>query len=267
MAHITINYFSNALLKDCQVDVLLPQKTADTPDWDEQILSNLPVLYLLHGMSDNNTSWLRKTRLERLVKNTPVAVVLPNADLSWYSNTTYDMNYYDEVALELPKLIHSFFPQISTDRDKNFVVGSSMGGYGAYKLAFSTNNFGYAAALSGAFDPSGNNTILESFRPKNYWNGAINKRDDFANSPENLLHLAEQKLALHEDIPQLFAWCGKQDFLFTDNQNFIDALGELNIDVQTSFTNGKHDWYYWDKYLEDVLRWLPIDYLQEERLS
>lgn len=266
MAHFKINYFSNALLKDCQMDVLLPKKTADTPDWDDQTLTDIPTLYLLHGMSDDNTSWLRKTRLERLVKQTPIAVILPNADLSWYSNTTYDAKYYDEIAIELPKLVHAFFPQLSTKKEKNFIVGSSMGGYGAYKIALSTDNFGYAAALSGAFNPSGSNEILESFRPKEYWHGVINKLDDFDNSPDNLLHLAQQKLALNETMPKFFAWCGKQDFLYQDNLNFIDALSELNIKVDAKFTDGKHDWYYWDKFLETALEWLPINYLPEERL-
>lgn len=267
MAHLKINYFSNALLKDCQMDVLLPQVTADTPDWNSETLNDLPVIYLLHGMSDDNTSWLRKTRLERLIKYTPVAVILPNADLSWYANTSFDMNYYDEIAIELPKLVHSFFPQISTKKEKNFIVGSSMGGFGAYKIALSTNNFSYAAALSGAFNPSGSNKILDSFRPQNYWDSVISKRDDFENSSANLVHLAEQKLALNQEMPKLYAWCGRQDFLYEDNLNFIDSLEQLNIRVDSEFTNGKHDWYYWDKFLENVLEWLPINYLPEERLS
>lgn len=266
MAHLKINYFSNALLKDCQMDVLLPQKTADSPNWNQDLLTDLPVLYLLHGMSDDNTSWLRNTRLERLIKNTPLAVVLPNADLSWYANTTYDMNYYDEIAIELPQVVHDLFPQISTKRDKNFIMGSSMGGYGAYKIALSTNNFGYAAALSGAFDPSGSNKILTSFRSNDYWNGVINKRDDFKVSPENLLHLAEQKLSLHEPVPNLYAWCGQQDFLYQDNLNLISNLEQLGINIDAEFTNGKHDWYSWDKFLKNILEWLPIEYMPEERL-
>lgn len=264
MAHLKINYFSNALLKDCQMDVLLPQQTNDTT-WDKNILNDLPVIYLLHGMSDDNTSWLRKTRLERLLKNTAVAVIMPNADLSWYANTTHGLNYYDDIAKELPKVVHEFFPQISTKREKNFIMGASMGGYGAYKIALSTNNFGYAAALSGAFDPSGNNKVLESFRPASYWNGVFN-REEFFGSNTDLIHLAKQKLACEEEIPQLYDWCGKQDFLYQDNKKFIDELSQLGIQVNATFSNGKHDWYYWDKFLEDILMWLPINYLPEERL-
>jgi len=266
MAHFKINYFSNALLKDCQMDVLLPQKTASTPEWNDKTLSDLPVIYLLHGMSDDNTSWIRKTRIERLLKSTPVAVIMPNADLSWYANTTYGLDYYDDIAFELPKVVHSFFPQISQKREKNFIVGLSMGGYGAYKIALSTNKYSYAAALSGAFNPSGSNKILDGFRSPEYWHGAINKLDDFDNSPDNLIHLAHQKLALHEEMPNFYAWCGKQDFLYTDNQNFLKALGDLNIAVDSKFTNGKHDWYYWDKFIEDIFEWLPINYKPEERL-
>ncbi|MGQ2374698.1 alpha/beta hydrolase [Companilactobacillus zhachilii] len=266
MAHIKLNYFSNALLKDCQMDVLLPQMTADHPDWNQTKLTDIPAIYLLHGMSDDNTSWLRKTRLERLVKNLPIAVIMPNADLSWYANTNYGLNYYDAIAIELPQLVHEFFPQVSTKREKNFIVGASMGGYGAYKIALSTNNFSYAAALSGAFNPSGSNATLESFRSQNYWDGVINQRTDFENSPENLLHVVQQKLALNETMPKLYAWCGKQDFLYQDNQEFINNLKALKISVDGEFTNGKHDWYYWDKFLENVLEWLPIGYVPEERL-
>ena len=267
MAHFKINYFSNILLKDCQMDILLPQKTADTPEWTEELLSDLPVIYLLHGMSDDNTSWMRKTRLERLLKNTPVAVILPNADLSWYSDTTYGLNYYQHIAIEIPEIVHSFFPQLSVKKAKNFLVGASMGGYGAYKIALSTNHFSYAAALSGAFNPSGSNPILDGFRSSEYWHGVINKRDDFSTSPDNLLHLAKEKLISGEEMPQLYAWCGKQDFLYQDNLNFITELEKLNISVQSKFTNGKHDWYYWDKFLEDIFKWLPIGYIQEERLD
>ncbi|HJF87903.1 MAG TPA: esterase family protein [Companilactobacillus farciminis] len=264
MAHLKINYFSNALLKDCQMDVLLPQTTNDTT-WDKNLLNDLPVIYLLHGMSDDNTSWLRKTRLERLLKNTAVAVVMPNADLSWYANTNYGLDYYTDIAEELPKVVHEFFPQISSKREKNFIMGASMGGYGAYKIALSTNQFSHAAALSGAFYPDGQNKILESFRPKEYWNGVF-ERKNFDNSQNNLMHLAKQKLACTEDVPKLYDWCGKQDFLYQDNQKFISELSQIGIQVNANFTNGKHDWYYWDKFLEDILNWLPIDYLPEERL-
>lgn len=266
MAYLKINYFSNALLKDCQMDVLMPQKTPDTPDWNEDTLSDLPVLYLLHGMSDDNTSWLRKTRLERLLKHTPLVVVLPNADLSWYSNTNYGLNYFQDIAYELPKVIHQFFPQTSLKRNKNFIMGASMGGYGAYKIALSTEQFGYAAALSGAFDPSGKNTILESFRSQEYWNGVIKDRLDFDNSPDNLIYLAKQRKKSPAPMPELYSWCGQQDFLYDDNQAFISKLNDLKIPIKSEFTDGKHDWYYWDKFLENVLEWLPIDYLPEERL-
>src|SRR5699024_2925819 len=126
---------------------------------------------------------------------------------------------------------HEFFPQVSTKREKNFIVGASMGGYGAYKIALSTNSFSYAAALSGAFNPSGSNATLESFRSQNYWDGVINQRTDFENSPENLLHVVQQKLALNETMPKLYAWCGKQDFLYQDNQEFINNLKALKISV------------------------------------
>ena len=39
------------------------------------------------------------------------------------------------------------------------------------------------------------------------------------------------------------------------------------LDITYSHSPGKHEWYYWEKQMENVLAWLPIDFQLEERLS
>ena len=58
--------------------VILPQQTSGqigmrgtAPDADP------PVLYLLHGLSDDDTIWLRRTSIERYVSAMGLAVVMP----------------------------------------------------------------------------------------------------------------------------------------------------------------------------------------------
>lgn len=56
MALFKISYFSNSLAKEMEMEVILPQKTENTPDWSQDLLSDLPVLYLLHGMGGNQNN-------------------------------------------------------------------------------------------------------------------------------------------------------------------------------------------------------------------
>ena len=75
---------------------------------------------------------------------------MPSTDLAWYTNTNYGHRYYDAIVKELPEVLQRFFPNMSRKREKTFIAGLSMGGYGAYKIALKTNRFSYAASFSGA---------------------------------------------------------------------------------------------------------------------
>ncbi|WP_257614853.1 alpha/beta hydrolase-fold protein, partial [Oenococcus oeni] len=75
---------------------------------------------------------------------------MPDTGLGWYTNTDYGLNYFDALTAELFQKVAFMFPEISQKREKHFVAGLSMGGYGAFKLAMSTDYFSYAASLSGA---------------------------------------------------------------------------------------------------------------------
>ena len=92
------------------------------------IKKELPVLYLLHGMGGNHSVWERRTSIERYVSDYQMAVIMPSTDLAWYTDTTYDMKYWTFVAEELPQIRRELFPQLSSDREKTFAAGLSMGG-------------------------------------------------------------------------------------------------------------------------------------------
>lgn len=110
MALIQLNIYSHVLEDSVTVHILLPQ----TPYFEKEQQPPLKVLYLLHGMGDGGTSWLRYTSLERQLEGKPFAVILPYAGLSWYTDTYRGGNYFTYVTEELPALIHQFFPQFST---------------------------------------------------------------------------------------------------------------------------------------------------------
>ncbi|MDR0922403.1 MAG: esterase family protein [Lactobacillales bacterium] len=267
MAFFQINYYSNTLQMEQVMNVILPERNENHPEWTAEGLQDIPVLYLLHGMGGNHSAWERRTSIERLVRNTKLAIIMPNTDLAWYTNTTYGLNYFDHLAKELPETVHAFFPQISTKREKTFTAGLSMGGYGAWKLALGTNTFGAAASLSGALYLSDMANELTEMGNQPYWQGVLGDLSKVHGSENDLIALAENKVKNNEELPKLFAWCGEQDFLFQANEIATSKVKELGYDVTYEKNAGTHEWYYWDKYIEHVLEWLPIDYQKEERLS
>jgi putative tributyrin esterase len=258
MAIINIEYYSEVLGMNRKFNVIYPEASKT----GEEVGTDIPVLYLLHGMSGNEDSWLIRTGLDRMIRHTRLAVVMPSTDLGFYTNTHYGMKYFDAIAKELPDVLHNFFPNLSTKREKNFIAGLSMGGYGAFKLALATDKFSYAASLSGALDMT--DLKEQSAEHAEYWQGLFGNIDQFNDTENSILYLAEHHSGFK---PKLYSWCGEQDYLISGNNHAAQVLEKEGFDLTYKNTPGKHEWYYWTKQIEEVLKWLPITYKQEERLS
>ncbi|MGT2846537.1 alpha/beta hydrolase [Streptococcus massiliensis] len=259
MAVLQIEYYSEVLEMEYHVNVLYPDAArVENPD-DKDI----PVLYLLHGMSGNANSWLKRTAIERLVRYTNLIVVMPETHDGWYTNTAYGYRYYDAIAQELPEVLHRFFPNMSQKREKNFIAGLSMGGYGTFKLALKSNRFSYAASLSGALSFAGWDADNVEMKSPAYWLGTFGEFGTWNQHPESLLTLAKKS----DKKTKFYAWCGEQDYLYEVNNRAIADLKAAGLDIVYSHSPGKHEWYYWERQIEKVLAWLPIDFKLEERLD
>lgn len=124
MALLTAQFRSNALAQDTSITVILP----DTTPADD-----IPTLYLLHGMHSDFTGWERKTNIERYAIDRKIAVVMPDGGNSFYHDMKYGKNYFTYVTEELIAYTRRFF-RLSHKREKTFICGLSMGGYGAFYL-------------------------------------------------------------------------------------------------------------------------------------
>ncbi|MDF2721332.1 MAG: esterase, partial [Paenibacillus sp.] len=129
MAFIQCNFASSSLGVGATMNVLLPDPKPGQPA-DRKY----PTLFLLHGLSDDHTSWMRWTSIERYVRDKGLAVVMPAVNRSFYSNMVNGYAYWTFISEELPNAARSLFP-LSHEREDTFVAGLSMGGYGAFKLA------------------------------------------------------------------------------------------------------------------------------------
>lgn len=282
MALLKVNFFSNALGMAMQMDVILPEGNqgvgvAAKPLWDGK--EPLPVLYLLHGASDDNTIWQRRTSIERYVADKKLAVVMPNAHLSMYSNQYLGFNFFDFIAYEVPEFCQKYF-KVSDRREDNFIAGLSMGGYGTLKIGMSCGDrFSYAASLSGACDRAG--TIpeaarscsslqeLEDLRPK-----LTQKEYDMVRRmfitfgppsefgdrvQDDMFKLSEERIKAGKPMPELFITCGTEDFLIEGNRKFHRHLENLGYQHIYYEAPGIHNWDYWDTHIQKVLDWLPLE--------
>lgn len=260
MALIKIEFKSEILGMERQVNVLYPDASELPADLAED--KDIPVLYLLHGMGGNENSWLKRTGIGRLLRKTNLIVVMPSTDLGWYTNTKYGLAYYDHIAKELPEILARFFPNMTKKRDKTFVAGLSMGGYGAFKLALLSNRFSHAGSFSGALG-MGQDLWEQTDDNPAYWQGIFGDLTGENGKHYQLTQFVQE----HDGQTAFYAWCGQEDFLFETNQTTSQELLDLGLNLDYRVGHGTHDWYYWEKQLEVFLDRLPITYVKEERLS
>jgi putative tributyrin esterase len=261
MAHLRCDYFSESLSLSTTMTVLLPQQTATQIGMAARHLDGPPpVLYLLHGLSDDDTIWLRRTSIERYVAPLGLAVVMPQVHRSFYADQAAGGRYWTFLSEELPELVSTFF-NVSTRRDDTFVAGLSMGGYGALKWALrQPERFAAAASLSGALHLERLRTLrARPEDPQLY--ARVFGDQPVGDTPDDLLWLVGQ--ADPARLPALWVGCGTDDLLLDSNVQFVQACTTAGIDVTTSFVEGEHEWGLWDTEIQQVLAWLPLSPLSD----
>ncbi|MFI6266901.1 alpha/beta hydrolase [Micromonospora sp. NPDC051006] len=256
MALMRVDFYSEVLTLSTSMTVILPQRTSSqiglsggTTDGDP------PVLYLLHGLTDDDTIWLRRTAIERYVAPLGLAVVMPRVARSFYTDEAHGNRYWTFLSTELPQLCRSFF-RLSDRREDTFVAGLSMGGYGAVKWALrEPARFAAAASLSGALDVAHRHRHPTNPIDPAVWHTVFGDRP-VAGSDDDTVALLDR--VPDADRPALYVACGTEDFLYEDNLRFVDAARGRGVPLTVDFSPGSHDWAYWDAKIQDVLAWLPL---------
>lgn len=257
LALITCNFFSETLGLSTSMTVILPQQTSSQIGMNNRSSQKLhKTLYLLHGLSDDDTIWLRRTSIERYVAELGIAVVMPNVHQSFYTDMEYGNKYWTFLSEELPAVARSFFP-LSDARDHNYVAGLSMGGYGAFKWALRhPDRFAAAGSLSGALHMADHVKHVEMPAMKQLFHRIYGDKD-IKGSQEDLLQLVADHVQRGTNTPLLYQCCGTEDFLYRDNIAFRDACKQADYPLTYVEGPGSHEWGYWDTHIQHFLKWLP----------
>ncbi len=128
---------------DRRVAIYLP------PDYEENLQTFFPVVYLLHGYTHDQTTWLNRGNLGMDIKSIlddliaqkvikPMIVVMPNGynkyQGSWYANSNVTGNWEDYIVKDLIDYIDTNYRTLPQSESRG-IAGHSMGGNGAFKIA------------------------------------------------------------------------------------------------------------------------------------
>lgn len=145
----SLSMYSNTLGSEVKFSVILP-------DGYYEGTKSYPVVYLLHGLGDDETSWLEYGRAEQISSRlnaageiVPMIFIMPQGFRSYYVNDfAGKFNYEDMLLYEMVPHIDKLFRTIP-DAKHRAVTGYSMGGFGAMVLHLAHPGiFGSSAPIS-----------------------------------------------------------------------------------------------------------------------
>lgn len=260
MALLHSHFFSNTLGRQVSCEVILPQKASKQIGMDSVQNSETPVLWLLHGASDDETIWQRRTSIERYVAPLGLAVVMPSVEISGYSNLAHGGRFYDYVSKELPEIMRGFFG-FSEKREDNYICGLSMGGAGALKIGLANpEKYSVIGCLSaGIFNrsiPEGEYKVDPSENRRGFisFDGRILK-----NSEEDVCASAEKIISECLQAPRIYHSTGSEDFLLGTahfTRDFFNKFEGNPFGYVYEEDPGAHTWEYWDEHIQRFLKFI-----------
>jgi S-formylglutathione hydrolase FrmB len=261
---------STTLGKEVRYTVYLPA------DYDRSQRS-YPVVYLLHGFTDDNTGWLQFGEVNRYADKAiydgtipPMIIIMPNGDSSWYINSVDGkVKYEDFFTKEFIPSVEKIF-RIRGQKKYRGIAGLSMGGYGTLVYALKHPDlFAAAAPLSAwVIDDSAfsnlDNDFYEYGLRGTFARGLKGKQRLNQHWHDNsVLHIVESTPA--DELRKVRYWidCGDDDFLTKGNSLLHIALTEKKVAHEFRVRDGGHNWTYWRTGITDALQFIGWSFRQQ----
>jgi len=251
-----VTFYSAALKPQMPYRVFLPARLAPG--------QKLPVAYLLHGGGGDFRNWSNYSDVASyaaVARSGGLILVMPEGDSSYYLNAAEkpDDRYEDYLVHDLISDVESRFPA-AAGRENRAVIGVSMGGFAAVKLALTRPDlFVFAGGISPAIDvPSRRFTFRHAaqwwrfrtiFGP---WGSKTRQEAD----PFLLMQTADPA-----KTPYLYLTAGEQEPLLDPNRRFASLLHDRHFSYEFQTKPGGHDWGEWNAQIpgcfQSLLQHLP----------
>lgn len=262
MALFQADFFSPSLSRITTFNILIPNDILPGMRvGNPHYLRGIKTLFLLHGYSGSNKDWLTSSAVSELSIKYNLAVIMPSGENSFYLDGKGTGKAFCQfIGKDLVEYTCKTFG-LSDKREDIFIGGYSMGGFGALHSALVyPDTFGKVFALSSALIihnimniPSDFKDGIADFEYYQSVFGDLENLETSENNPEYLIHKLIDKGV---EIPEIYMFCGTEDFLIEQNRSFYQFLLEKRIDAKYEEHPGSHDWTFWNRYLESAVLWL-----------
>lgn len=239
------------------------------PDYETSSRS-YPVLYLLHGYTDDHTGWVQFGEVLHIADKAILSgaaasmiIVMPDADtgLPGYTNAisgkwNYEDFFFDEL---MPHVEERF--RIKKQKRFRAIAGLSMGGGGTFLYALHRPDlFSSAAPLSAWMGPQ-NLEEMQEFASRENMKFDDNNLEEFLNK-NNPLRLVDQMEAKALNSVRWYIDCGDDDFLYEGNSLMHIKMRDKKIKHEFRIRDGGHTWTYWRTALPTVLSFISDHFHQ-----
>ncbi len=204
-----------------------------TPAEYEKGKKHYPVLYLQHGMGEDETGWSKQGHMQHIMDNliaskevVPMIVVMESGDVkapfrggdNRQGFSEYGASFYQVMIQDLIPTIDSKFRTL-TDRDHRAMAGLSWGGHQTFDLVLNNmDKFSYMGAFSGA---------IFGLDVKTAYNGVFSKPEEF-----------------NKKIHYLYLSCGSEENFGTEA--LVKSLQNAGIKTDFYVSPGTHhEWLTW----------------------
>ncbi|NER06218.1 MAG: esterase family protein, partial [Okeania sp. SIO3C4] len=210
------------------------------PDYDLSKRS-YPVLYLLHGYTDNETAWVQFGEVNRIADKAiedgtipPMIIVMPDAKVTWYVNNHSGKDNYEDMMIKefIPHVEKQY--RIRSQREFRAVSGLSMGGNGALMWAMRHPElFAACAAFSSAVFTD--EEIISGVKnDDNDWFERIYGKMMNDETPKHwkdmsVLYMVERMKKEELSRVKYYIDCGDDDFLYRGNAALHIALRKKEV--------------------------------------
>ena len=235
------------------------------PDSFGKAEKQYPVVYLLHGLSDDYMSWVQKGNMQTVVDELigtgearEMVVVMPNAggpDVRHTWNGYFNMpgwNYEDFFFKEFLPTVEAKY-RIVGDKGHRAVMGLSMGGGGSVVYAQRHPDlFSSCYAMSAWLDNRGDEVGTEGGQKDCLYYVGRSVRE---HSALDFVDQADEETLKSLRTVAWFIDCGDDDFLLDLSVAFHQKMRNHRVKSELRVRNGVHNWEYWHL----ALRWsLPF---------
>lgn len=203
-----------------------------------------PVLYLQHGMGEDETGWSTQGRMQFIMDNliasgecVPMIVVMESGDVEApfvprrgkdvnNERNQYGASFYDVILKDLIPMIDNTF-RTKTDRENRAMAGLSWGGYQTFNTVLPhLDMFSYLGTFSGA---------IFGVDLKTCFNGVFSDAKKF-----------------NKQVNYMFMGCGSEENFGTEKM--VSDLKDLGIEVDFYESPGTHhEWLSWRRCLKEFV--------------